>query len=461
MLLDQPAWDVKEYWVPYTPSDKFPWNLRRVVHLHRSAGFAATWRELQRDLNDGPGPSITRLLTGRSRTEGVSEEFEAIADSLQHDARNIYQLKAWWFFRMYHGPDPLGERLTLLWHNHFATSNLKVQNHVTMLRQHLTFRKHGRGRFGDLLRAVIHDPAVLIWLDAPANKKGAPNENLARELMELFTLGVGHYTETDVKEAARALTGWSVGRDLFHEEAEQHDTNRKTILNHTGAWTGDDLVRLLLEHPATSRRLAWRLCNLLMGEDSVRAEGLDALAAGLRAHQLDIGWAVETVLRSQVFFVEKNLGSSVLGPVEYVVGVARALECFEVPPSSIVMSEWAARLGLDLFYPPNVGGWPGGRAWLATQAIIGRANYAAALVSGELSTKSIPLDGLALARRHGRGHDLDDFLAFCAELLTGAPPDIAWGKRLRDALGPKAILDAKTATIAIALTAASPEVQLV
>jgi hypothetical protein len=460
MSVARQSWDVKGHWAPYTPGDKAPWDLRRVVHLHRRAGFAATWKELQRDLADGAGPSVTRLLAGRARAEGVCEEFESIADARLHDVRDMAGLKAWWLFRAYRGPDSLGERLTLLWHNHFATSNLKVQNLGAMLRQHMAFRKHGRGPFGELLRAVVHDPAVLIWLDAPANRKGNPNENLARELMELFTLGIGNYAETDVKEAARALTGWTVTRDQFHEDAAQHDAGEKTLLGRKGAWTGDDLVRILLEQPATSRRLAWRLCDWLMGEGSVTAEGLEALAAGLRARDLEIGWAVETVLRSQVFFAEKNFGTRVLGPVEYLVGVARALECFDPPPSSLLLSEWSARLGQDLFHPPNVGGWPGGRAWLSTQAIIGRANYAAALAEGELSALPAPLDGLALARRHGRGRDLDDVLAFCAELLTGAPPDAAWGKRLHAALGPKATLDAKTVALTVALAMASPEAQL-
>jgi uncharacterized protein (DUF1800 family) len=390
----------------------------------------------------------------------LSEEFESIAGERLRDARNITHLKAWWFFRLYHGPDPLGDRLTLLWHNHFATSNLKVQNPGAMLRQHMAFRKHGRGPFGDLLRAVVHDPSLLVWLDAPANRKGAPNENLARELMELFTLGIGHYAETNVNDAARALTGWTVAGDRFREDAGRHDPDEKTILGRKGAWTGDDLVRLVLGHPATSRRIAWRLCDWLMGEGGVTADGLDALAAGLRAHDLDIGWAVETVLRSEVFFADRNLGSLVLGPVEYVAGVARTLECFDPPPNSCVLAEWSARLGQDLFEPPTIGGWPGGRAWLSTHAIVGRANYAAALVGGELSPRAVALDGLALARRHGRGRDLDDILSFCAELLTGAPPDPSWGKRLRAALGPRAVLDAITARAAIALTAASPEVQL-
>jgi hypothetical protein len=455
------SWDVKEYWAPYTPGDKVPWNLRRVVHLHRAAGFGATWKEQQRDLADGPEPSIRRLLAGRTRMENVSEEFESIADSRLRDTDDIAGLKAWWFFRIYHGPDPLGERLTLLWHNHFATSNLKVRNVAAMRRQNLIFRKYGRDPFGELLRAVVHDPALLIWLDAPANRKGAANENLARELMELFTLGIGYYNENDVKEAARALTGWTVERDRFHENIDQHDAGEKTILGRKGAWNGEDLVRQLLDNPATSRRLAWRLCDWLMGENTVTGKGLNALAAGLRTHDLSIAWGVETVLRSRVFFAEENLGRRVYGPVEYVAGMARALECFDPPPNSLMLPEWSARLGQDLFYPPNVGGWPGGRFWLSTQAIIGRANYAAALVRGELSPQLVPLDGLALAQRHRRGRDLDDILAFCAELLTGASLDDAWSKRLRSALGPKAILDDKTARVAIALMAASPEVQLV
>src|SRR5262249_40583153 len=147
-----------------------------------------------------------------------------------------------------------------------------------------------------------------------------PNENLGRELMELFTLGIGHYTERDVKEAARALTGWTVAMGQFKEDAGIHDAGEKTILGKTGRWKGEDLVSMLLDHPATSHRLAFRVCELLMGEGVVDAPALEALVAGLRQHDLDIGWAVETVLRSQAFFAEANLGSRVLGPVEYVVG---------------------------------------------------------------------------------------------------------------------------------------------
>jgi hypothetical protein len=452
-------WGPKGCWAPYAPEDQSPWDLRRVVHLHRRAGFAATWAELQRDLKDGPDKSIDRLLRGQARLT-VPDNFDTVASRLA-GAGDPAGLKAWWLYRMYWGPDPLGERLTLVWHNHFATSNDKVHDPAAMRRQNEIFRKHGRGPFSELLKAVIHDSALLIWLDAPSNRKGQANENLGRELMELFTLGVGHYTETDVKEAARALTGWKLTLGgAFRDWAPDHDDGDKTVLGRKGRWTGDDLVRLLLEHPATSHRLAWRLCEWLMGEKVVNAAALDALAAGLRAHGLDIGWAVEAVLRSRAFFAEANLGTRVLGPVEYLVGAARALECFDPPPSSLLLGEWSAQLGQDLFYPPNVGGWKGGRTWLTTQAIIGRANYAAALAEGRLWASHAPLEAVALAKRHGRGRDLDDLLSFAAELLTGGPPDAAWHKRLRAALGPKAELGPETARAALALVAASPEVQL-
>jgi uncharacterized protein (DUF1800 family) len=453
------AWDPKDCWAPYAPDEQAPWDLRRVAHLHRRAGFAATWAELQRDLRDGPTRSIDRLLRGQARLT-VPDNFAAVAGRLA-GAGDPAGLKAWWLYRMYWGPDPLGERLTLVWHNHFATSNDKVRDVAAMRRQNEIFREYGRGPFGELLKAVVHDPALLIWLDAPANRKGQANENLARELMELFTLGVGHYTEADVKEAARALTGWKLTlTGTFRDWPPDHDDGEKAILGRKGRWTGDDLVRLLLEHSATSRRLAWRLCEWLMGEKAVGATALDALAAGLRQHDLDIGWAVETVLRSRAFFAEANLGGRVLGPVEYLVGVPRALECFDPPPSSLLLGEWSARLGQDLFYPPNVGGWKGGRTWLTTQGIIGRANYAAALVEGRLWTRPGGLDGIALARRHGHGRDLEDVLTFCAELLTGRPPDPAWRKRLLAALGPGANREPNTVRAGIALVAASPEVQL-
>jgi uncharacterized protein (DUF1800 family) len=446
-------------WAAYVPDKDAPWDLRRVVHLHRRAGFAATWDEIQRDLADGPRASIDRVLDGKARSQGVPENFEETASLLGNAARESERLKAWWVYRMYFGPDPLAERLALMWHNHFATSAEKVKDLAVMRRQNELFRKLAQAPFGELLGAVVHDPAMLLWLDAQANRKEHPNENLARELMELFTLGIGRYSEKDVKEAARALTGWSIADGKFVEDAARHDDGEKTILGRTGAWKGDDLVRMLLDHPATAERLAWRLCELFMGEGVAAAADVKTLASGLRDHGLDIGWGVATVLRSRAFFAEANLGTRVLGPVEYVVGSARALALFEPPPGTLLLADWAGRLGQELFYPPNVGGWSGGRNWISTRSMIGRANYAAALVGGGLNRRQEPSDALALPRRHGRGDDLEAVVAFYGELLHGAPPARAWRQRLLDTLGANA--DADTARRAVTLILASPEAQLI
>jgi hypothetical protein len=452
-------------WSSYDPKADGPWDLPRVVHLHRRAGFAASWAELQRDLKDGPGPSVARLLDGRSRgpAESVPEGVESIATVLADAAvasGDPARLKAWWVYRILFGPDPLGERLTLLWHDHFATSNLKVDDLAAMRRQNETLRRLARAPFGDLLGAAVRDPATLAWLDASANRKGHPNENLARESMELFTLGVGHFTEPDVKEAARALTGWSGTEGTFHEDAAVHDDGDKTILGRKGHWSGGDLVNILLDQPATAERLAWRLCRCFFGEGAIDRASVSALADGLKARRLDVGWGVATILRSRAFFAESNLRSKVMDPIGFVLGPARALELLEPPPSTLVLADWAARLGLDLFYPPNVGGWRGGRSWLSAGAVVGRANYAAAVVEGQGIGRSMPLDALGLATRYGRGRDRGDAITFFAELLLGAEPGPAWRSRLEAATGSPANWGPESARRAVALVLACPEAQL-
>jgi hypothetical protein len=450
-------------WAAYVPSDQAPWGLRRVVHLHRRAGFAATWGEIQRDLADGPQASIDRLLVGKARSQGVPGDFERIAALLGDGAvaaADPGRLKAWWVYRMLFGPDPLTERLALLWHNHFATSNAKVNNVGWMRQQNEVLRRLARAPFGRLLREAVCGPALLVWLDAPANRKGHPNENLGREVMELFTLGIGHYTESDVKEAARALTGWTVSDNRFHEDASRHDDGDKTILGKQGPWHGDDLLRLLLEHPATADRLAWRLCSAFMGEKAVDAAGLRALATGLRTHDLEIGWAVETILRSQAFFADANLGTRVSEPVEHVVGAARALELFDPPPSTVALADWAARLGQELFYPPTVFGWSGGRDWITPRSALRRANYAAALIDGQSVGRPQPPDALALAQRHDRAGDLESCVRFFVELLLGRDWSPAWGERLLAGLGPRPGLTPETVRQAALLVLASPEAQL-
>jgi uncharacterized protein (DUF1800 family) len=426
-------------WTPYKVDDSAPWNLARVVHLHRRAGFAATWDEIDRDLKDGPKASVERLLKGTA-TKHSPPEFAATADLLADAAvaaGDIGRLKAWWMYRMLFGPDPLGEKMTLLWHNHFATSNTKVQDAGAMRRQNDTFRKNAKAPFGELLNAAVREPALLTYLDAPANRKGHANENLARELMELFTLGIGNYTEADVKEVARALTGWTVDEGAFAEAAGRHDDGEKTILDQKGKWGGADLIRILLDHPATAQRVAARLCETFFGEKAVSAEATKALGAELHSRKLDTAWAVETILRSKLFFADANLRTRVLPPVDFVIGAARALEMFDPAPSTLALADWAGRMGQDLFEPPNVGGWPGGRAWISPRSMIGRANYVNALLDGPSAGRREPFDPALLAAKHDAR--ADEASVFCARLLYGSEPSDAWKKRLADAKGRQAV----------------------
>lgn len=237
--------------------------------------------------------------------------------------------------------------------------------------------------------------------------------------MELFTLGIGHYTETDVKESARALTGWTVDDDQFQFSAARHDEGDKMILGQEGAFTGDQLVELLLNQPATAKRLGWRICQTFFGENVVGEAELSQLAEGLTSHRLDTNWALKTVLHSELFFSEKNFRSRVMGPVEWIVGSLRALEQCDPPASTLGLADWSERMGQDLFYPPNVGGWNGGRSWLASRTIIARANYAHALAEGKLWHPAQPPSFEALAEKHNPSGRFEAHITWFAKLLLG------------------------------------------
>lgn len=410
-------------WSTWEPTDAEPWNLRRVVHLHRRAGFAGTWEELQRDLQEGPDASIDRFLRGKVyEPEPISERTELILNVLRRSSRqssSLRRLSAFWFRRMLSTGDPLTERLALMWHNHFATSRTKVFDPEMMQQQNDLFLAYAQAPFSYMLKNVVRDPAMLIWLDADTNIASAPNENLAREVMELFTMGVGNYTEEDIVEAARALTGWSYAGRHFAFNEYDHDTGEKSILGQTGAFDGNDLLDILLGQPATAERLAWRLTRIFFGEQGVDADATALLVEGLSDNNLSIRWGVSTILRSKAFFASGNIGTRILGPAELIMGAVRAFGVDRQSPSTTALAEWSAKLGQDLFAPPNVFGWDEGKSWITSRTMVGRTNFASDLIEGVISSPDAPVDIIGQAEQAGFSATVEGVGEFLSRLLWG------------------------------------------
>jgi uncharacterized protein (DUF1800 family) len=295
---------------------------------------------------------------------------------------------------MLQGHHPLREKMTLFWHNHFATSIVKVQSPALMFRQNDLLRSHSLGRFGPLLQAISRDPAMLVWLDSNRNVKGKPNENYARELMELFSLGVGHYTEKDIREGARAFTGWHTNGKGFAFNAAAHDAGTKTFLGWTGPWDGGDFVRIVLEQPAAAQFLVRKLYHFFIAEQPAPpAALLEPLCVAFRKSDYDIAGLLRTMLSSRLFYSEHAFRRRIKNPVEYVLGAVQAVykRCDEKDldyrplPQRVLVGRLEA-IGQTLFAPPNVKGWPGGQAWLNTSTMLERDNFAGALAMGTLWT---------------------------------------------------------------------------
>ena len=361
----------KTAWQPYFPLGTNPWDAEKVAHLYRRAAFGASWQTVQQAVASAPSSVIPRLLAGG---EG-QREFEAEYDQLRDEvirSGNSRQFQTLWIYRMLYSPHPLQERMTLFWHNHFATSNAKVNNLGMMQRQIDHLRTHALGNFGEMLQEMTRDPAMILWLDSNTNKKGKPNENYAREVFELFSLGVGNYTEKDIQEAARALTGWSVrnGKAVFH--VGEFDSGVKTILGRTGKWGAGDVVRIALEQPACGRFLVRKLFREFVSETIQPSDRmLQPLVNEFRIRNYDIGWLVGRMLSSWVFYSNAALRQKVKSPVDFVVGSVRMLEG-RVGPQ--YLAEQCEALGQTVMYPPSVKGWDGGSNWINSTTLLRRQN---------------------------------------------------------------------------------------
>jgi hypothetical protein len=385
-------------WDPYRPTSENPWDRRKVGHLYRRAGFGATKAELDRGVADGPEKTIAHLLIGEPNDPDFesTSEFMAGPRSLPAGAPPA-RPAAWWLDRILKTKHPLEEKMTLFWHNHFATSNAKVRNARSMLTQYRTLKTHALGSFRDLLHAMTYDPAMMVWLDTVESKKGKPNENYARELMELFSLGIGPYTEGDVREAARAFTGYEIvnGKGVFN--SRQHDAGTKTVMGGS-VDKAEDVVNRCLARPECPQFIAWKLYQFFVSETAKPDPAvIQPLADRYRESNFDTGKLVATILRSEHFFSPAAYRAKVKNPVEFAAGIVRGLEGTAGP---LPLAQALEGLGQVLFAPPSVKGWDGGPAWLNGQTLLFRQNLALALTSGDDPRFGNRCDPVAFLLRH-------------------------------------------------------------
>jgi uncharacterized protein (DUF1800 family) len=375
-----------EAWLPWQPTAAQPFDLKWAGHLYRRAAFGASLTELRAAVQRGLPATLDLLFHGQPGKEEREQFLESLGERMIHEDQGS-TLRSWWIYVFLHTTHPLREKLTLFWHNHFATSLAKVQREDLMYGQNKLLRKHALGSFRALLLAMSADPAMLIWLDSNSNVKEKPNENFARELMELFSLGVGNYTERDIREAARAFTGWATNGPEFTFDADLHDGGVKTVLGQAGNWNGTDIVRICLEQPAAARFLVRKLYRFFVSEATAPSDALlEPLVQAYRKSDYHTGQLVQTILSSRHFFSDHAFRQRIKSPVELVLGAVREAATGTIAPPKL--DSWLIQMGQQLFAPPNVKGWVGGKSWLNSATLLARDNFAYELTSGSLRETS-------------------------------------------------------------------------
>jgi uncharacterized protein (DUF1800 family) len=391
-------------------------DVAEATHLLARSGFAAT-------------PPEATALAGASRSDAVAvllrkaaaraaagpvtplpawhadwapprpQEMTPEARALLREAtlQQALDLKAWWLREMRDTAAPLLEVMTLFWHSHFTSSLAKVKAPALLLRQNQLLRRHALGNFSTLLHKIARDPAMLLYLDNAHSRREEPNENFARELLELFTLGEGHYSEADIKATARAFTGWSVSLDTgdFVFRPRLHDSGAKTLLGRHGTFDGDDVIDVLLAQPQTAELIVSKLWRHFISEAPDLVE-VKRLAELFRSSGYEILPLLQALFTSEAFWAEENRGRLVKSPVDFVVG---SLRLFDLPVQREADLAWITRhLGQDLFDPPNVKGWPGGTAWITGTTLLDR-QLLIARISGNLTSGMADGPGAGERRR--------------------------------------------------------------
>ena len=405
-----------------TPITMNEWNYDRAEHLLGRAGFSGQPKDIQKLANMSPEqaveslvyydnisishllpfehsgfwdetlmhfppsrPAATELGQRRGKSMGIKSKPEHLNRHMQPISdRFFYWLTAsrletrcvnyWWAERMLDSDRPLEEKMALFWHGHFATAQNKVRDYRKMLQQITMFEQHATGNFGELLVEVAQNPGMLYYLDAGVNVKGSSNENFAREVMELFTMGVGHYAEADVREAARAFTGWNFENLDFIVNESQHDRGTKTFLNQTGQFDGEDILKIILEQPATANYIATKIYRFFV-RDELSPTLEEELGSVLRAHDYELRPLLKTVFLSKDFYSDASYGAHIKGPVEHVVTLLKQLGATAIPGIPDFNSTTIA-LGQHLLNPPSVAGWAQGKSWITPALLQERGNVA-------------------------------------------------------------------------------------
>ncbi|HEV2292407.1 MAG TPA: DUF1800 domain-containing protein [Tepidisphaeraceae bacterium] len=396
---------------PYKPTSEKHFDSVKAAHLLNRAGFGGTEDEVKRVLELGPYEAVEWLLDfpdagaeelsqddvpDLSSVEGYPKNYreaQQLMRGMTEQERMAYRQKlmrvnreavlatvAWWVQRMADGPHPLQEKLTLFWHGHFTTSARDERSAHLLWQQNELLRRQAAGNFAQFVLNISRDPAMLDYLNNQQNRKQKPNENYARELMELFTLGIGNYTEKDIKEAARAFTGWGHNGDDFVFRKYDHDNGEKQFFGRRGNLDGHHVIEAILDHRACAPYIAGRLWNFFVYEYP-EPEVTQGLGQVLREAKWELRPLLRTMLTSQAFYSDKAIGTQIKSPVQLVVGTSRLLG-LELPVGR-GLGNALAKMGQVPLEPPNVKGWPGGRAWINTSTLFVRYNTAVRMVDGD------------------------------------------------------------------------------
>ena len=378
------------------------WDFDAAAHLLVRAGFGGRAEEIEKLHALGPAKAISSLVDSQPESyappacadpHGQDELRNQLRDAVTPEQKQsvlkllnerfryeMSDLTRWWVTRMVNTRAPFLEKMTLFWHGHFATSGQKVRHAYKMWHQNEILRQNGLANFANLTKAISRDPAMMIWLDTVQSKKERPNENFAREVMELFTLGEGCYSESDVKEAARAWTGYRIDKDnQFRFAPAQFDSGLKTFLGETGSWNGDQIVDMIVSQPQCARFIAAKIWKFFAYE-ATDPKLIDALASEFRNVQYEIRPFMKQVFSAQEFYGTEALNSQIKSPVQFLVQAFRTMP-IALPESSVL--EFAFRqMGQVPFYPPSVKGWDGGNSWINTATLTFRYKLARQFVEG-------------------------------------------------------------------------------